>query len=112
MFSDPALSEEAEFDGPAFAEGLNLILTAMTTSYEIVSDLDPPASLADIHANYLAEVTSIVEAKDDLVEAVSAATSLEEFDTIIVPTFNFNNACLPIAEKAGLFGLDLELPCG
>lgn len=111
VFSDPALSEEAEFDGPAFAEGLNLILTAMTTSYEIVSDLEPPASLADIHTNYLTEMMSIVEAKDQLVDAVSAATSREEFDTIILPTFNFNNACLTIAEKARLLGLDLQLPC-
>ena len=84
----------------------------MTTSYEIVSDLEPPASLAETHTNYLAEMMSIVEAKDQLVDAVSAATSREEFDTIILPTFNFNNACLPIAEKARLLGLDLQLPCG
>lgn len=54
---------------------------------------------------------SIVEAKDELVDAVAAATSLEEFDTI-VSTVSFDEACLPIAEKAGLLGIDLELPCG
>jgi hypothetical protein len=111
VFSDPALSEEAEFDGPAFAEGLNLILIAMTISYEIVSGLEPPESLAEIHANYLAEMMSIVEAKDELVDAVAAAISLEEFDTIL-SRFNFDEACLPIAEKAGLLGIDLQLPCG
>ena len=111
VFSDPALSEEAEFDGPAFAEGLDLILIAMTTSYEIVSDLEPPASLADIHTNYLTEMRLIVEAKDELVDAVAAATSLEEFDTILL-TVSFDEACLPIAEKAGLLGIDLQLPCG
>ena len=112
VLSDPALSEEAEFDGPAFAEGLNLILIAMATSHEIVSDLEPPASLEEIHANYLLEMMSIVEATDELVEAVAAATSLEEFDTIIVITFNFDKACLAIVEKAGLLGIDLQLPCG
>ncbi len=48
VFSDPALSEEAEFDGPAFAEGLDLIQTAMATGYEIVSNLVPPAWVAEI----------------------------------------------------------------
>ena len=111
VFSDPALSEEAEFDGPAFAEGLNLILIAMATSYEIVSELEPPESLEEIHANYLAGMMSIVEATDELVEAVAAATSIEKFDTII-STFTFDETCLPIAEKAGLLGIDLQLPCG
>ena len=112
VFSDnPAFSEEAEFDGPAFAEGLNLIMTAMATSYEIVSDLEPPASLAGIHTSYLAEMMSIVDAKDELVDAVAAATSLEEVDTILL-TVSFDDACLPIAEKAGLLGIDLQLPCG
>jgi hypothetical protein len=111
VFSDPALSEEAEFDGPAFAEGLKLILTAMGTSYEIVSDLGPPASMAEIHANYLVEIASIIEAKDELINAVAAATSLEEFDTII-SAVSFDDACLPIGVTAELLGIDLELPCG
>ena len=111
VFSDPALSEDAEFDGPAFAEGLNLILTAMVTSFEIVSDLEPPASLAEIHANYLAEMMSIVEAKEEIVDAVAAATSREEFDTIL-STVSFDDACLLISEEAGLLGLDLQFPCG
>jgi hypothetical protein len=112
VFSDnPALQEEAEFDGPAFAEGLNLIMTAMATSYEIVSDLEPPASLAEIHTSYLAEMMSIVEAKDELVDAVAAATSREEVDTILLAV-SFDDACLPIAERAGLLGIDLQLPCG
>ncbi len=54
---------------------------------------------------------SIVEAKDELVEAVAAANSLEEFDTILL-TVSFDEACLLIAEKAGLLGIDLQLPCG
>jgi hypothetical protein len=111
VLSDPALSEEAEFDGPAFAEGLKLILTAMGTSYEIVSDLEPPASMAEIHANYLVEIASIIEAKDELINAVAAATSLEKFDTFI-SAVSFDDACLPIAVKAELLGIDLELPCG
>jgi hypothetical protein len=83
----------------------------MATSYEIVSDLEPPASLAEIHVHYLAQMMSIVERKDELVGLVAAATSLEEFDTI-VSTFNFDEACLPIAQEAGLLGIDLQLPCG
>ena len=54
---------------------------------------------------------SIVEAKDEIVGAVAAANSLEEFDTII-STVSFDDACLPITEEAGLLGIDLQLPCG
>jgi hypothetical protein len=63
-----------------------------------------------MHVNYLTEMMSIVEAKDQLVDAV-AATSIEEFDTIL-SRFNFDEACLPITEKAALLGIDLQLPCG
>ena len=53
----------------------------------------------------------LLAAPDELVDAVAAATSLEEVDTILL-TVSFDDACLPIAEKAGLLGIDLQLPCG
>lgn len=111
IFSDPAFEDDAEFDAEVFAAGIDLILTGLAANLEIMRGIEPPASLQDVHNNYISKASEIIDAQDDLVMAVEAAASREEAEAVL-DAVSFDDACVPLANAAALLGIVVEIPCG
>lgn len=111
VFSSPAFDDTAPYDGPALSEGIDLIFTALAASHAIISTLEPPESLADVHNNYLDVMGVAVAEQEEIVSAIAASTSQEEADAILTGV-DFEEACLPLADAASLLGVEVEYPCG
>ena len=88
----------------------DVVVTEAALSVEVVSALEPPASLQEVHDNYVAEMGVVLQAHDDFISDLAAAKSFEEADTIL-SAFDIESACLPMAEAAALLGVEVGLLC-
>lgn len=114
VFSDPALEaafEGGEYDGPAVAAALDLLLGGVVASYEAVTELGPPPSLRDVHDNLLEVFGLFVEMRDEIVIAAEEADSFAFFEEIVSDIPDIANGCDPIAGEAAFLGVEIELFC-
>lgn len=110
VFVGPGFDPEGPYDGSAFSEAINVVVTEVALSVEAVSALEPPASLQEVHDSYVAEMGVVLQAHDDFISDLAAAESFEEAGAIL-STFDIESACLPMAEAAALLGVEIRLLC-
>lgn len=110
FFANPALGPDAPYDAAAYSEAIDLVLTELAASVAVTSTLEPPPSLAEVHDNYVVEMSALLETKDQTVSELANATTWDEADAIIA-NIDIVTPCLPMAEAATLLGVNVRLPC-
>lgn len=111
IFNSPEFSAD-EYDGVFVVEGFALLFDAFAVADGMVVALEPPESMAAIHADYVGAVQRFGEAREDALAAIAGAGSWDDLDGVFASfDFGFQQACLALVSEAGLRGVELEIPC-
>ena len=111
VFNSPEFSAD-EYDGVFVAEGFALLFDAFAVSDAMVVALEPPESMAAIHADYVRAVQRFGEVREDVLASIAEAGSWDALDEVMNSfDFGFQQACVALVSDAGLRGIDLDIPC-
>jgi pyrimidine-specific ribonucleoside hydrolase len=109
VFSESETPEQAGLDGITVADAAALIMSAIVTSHDTVADLNPPASLEEVHDNFLRVFGEVVGAQDAILLAAAEAETFDDIGPAV--DVNIADACQPVTDEAAWLGVDIDLPC-